>query len=244
MGPPSPSAAPTGPATAGATSGSQISVPPSLSPSASARTKAEDAAEVKKALVTAADLGKPWTQPKAVARVKGKQGEVCPGHVSATDKVSVTAHAAANLTEGRGAGKTIAIFKLSTLADDSDSALVAAYVKDQRAWRHRTHGQGSARRSQSRCFIRRPATRRPEAGPAYGTRLVPQAGTFNGSSLSAGSRAVSGSPFAECFSCGMLQLPVGASSSTVGRCCCCTVRRSGRARGLTTHHSSPESTNM
>jgi hypothetical protein len=92
--------------------------------------------------VSAADLGKPWTQPKAVSKVKGKKGEICPGHASAADKVSVTAGAAANLTEGRGAGKNIASFSLTTLADDSDSALVAAYAKDQQACARYRDGSG------------------------------------------------------------------------------------------------------
>jgi hypothetical protein len=139
---PSPSTPPTGPATTGATPASQTSVvqPPSTSPSAT--TKDEDAANLKKALVSAANLGKPWTQPKAVSTAKGKKGEICPGHASAADKVSVTARAAANLTEGRGTGKNIASFGLTTLTDDSDTALVAAYAKDQRACADYQDGSG------------------------------------------------------------------------------------------------------
>lgn len=116
--------------------------PPEPGPAASAsqasptpppRTKAEDAADLKKALLSAQDLGSPWTRPKAVSRVKGKKGELCPGHVSAVDDVPVTATATVNLTEGRGAGKNIATVSLSTLADEAEaeSALVAAYEQDQ-----------------------------------------------------------------------------------------------------------------
>ena len=96
-----------------------------------ARTKAQDAADLKKALVTARDLGSPWVQPKAVPTVKGKKNEICRGHVSATRKVPVTAEASVGLTEGRGAGKNIASFSLSTLPDENESALSAAYQDDE-----------------------------------------------------------------------------------------------------------------
>lgn len=125
------------------TSGSSTA-PPDPDPAASAseasatppaRTKAEDAADLKKALVSAQDLGSPWTRPKSVSRVKGKRGEVCPGHVSAVDEVPMIAEASVNLTEGRGDGKNIASFSVRTLADDAagEGALVAAYDQDQKA---------------------------------------------------------------------------------------------------------------
>src|SRR3954454_8897649 len=113
---------------------------PSASSSPSSPTKKEDAAKLKKALVTASDLGKPWTQPKTVATVKGKKGEICPGHTSAVDKVPTIAVAAASFTEGRGAGKNIASFSLTTLADVSDGTLAAAYAKDQKACAHYRDG--------------------------------------------------------------------------------------------------------
>jgi hypothetical protein len=100
---------------------------------APARTKAQDAADLKKALVTARDLGSPWVQPRAVPTVKGKKNEICPGHVSASRKVPVTATASVGLTEGSGAGKNIAAFSLSTLPDENDSALAAAYQDDELA---------------------------------------------------------------------------------------------------------------
>ncbi len=106
---------------------------PSASPSPSSPSKKEDAATLKKALVTAADLGKPWTKPKSVSTVSGKKGEICPGHTSAVDKVPIRATVGANFTEGRGAGKNIGTFSLSTLADDSEADLAAAYAKDQKA---------------------------------------------------------------------------------------------------------------
>src|SRR3954453_23815647 len=75
---------------ASAPAGDMSSTP---APSLTARTKAEDAADVKKALVTAADLGTPWVKPKTVSRAGGKKGEICPGHVSALRKVPFTAEA-------------------------------------------------------------------------------------------------------------------------------------------------------
>jgi hypothetical protein len=92
--------------------------------------------------VGAADLGKPWTRPKKVSQVKGKKGEICPGRTSATDGVAVTASARADLTEGRGAGKNIATFSLSTLTADSGREIKAAYAKDQRACARYQDGNG------------------------------------------------------------------------------------------------------
>ena len=124
----SPSTAPPDSPPAAPTSASPAADTPSPSPSA--RTKAQDAADVKKALVSASDLGSPWTRPKTVSRVKAKKDEVCPGHVSKASEVKFTADARVDLTEGKGAGKNIATFGLSTLADEDDSTLVAAYEQD------------------------------------------------------------------------------------------------------------------
>jgi hypothetical protein len=126
-------ATPNGASTAPQTQESQTSTPAPASPSASRRTKAQDAADLKKALVKARDLGDPWIQPKAVSVVKAKKGEVCPGHVSTVDKVTFTAHASTDLTEGRGVGKNIASIRLAMLPDEDGNALVAAYAADQKA---------------------------------------------------------------------------------------------------------------
>ena len=110
---------------------SQSSDPSSATPSPP--TKTEDAANLKRALVRDRDLGRPWVQPKAVSTVKGKKGEICPGHVSATLAIPVIAEASVNFTEGRGAGKNIASYSLRTLPAEDDRALVVAYQKDQKA---------------------------------------------------------------------------------------------------------------
>jgi hypothetical protein len=125
------SSTPTSATNAPSTSSSQPADPTPTS--APARTRAQDAADLKKALVTARDLGSPWVQPKAVSTVKGKKNEICPGHLSATRKVAVTATASVGLTEGSGAGKNIAAISLSTLPDENDGTLAAAYQDDQRA---------------------------------------------------------------------------------------------------------------
>ena len=135
---PSPSTAPPDPPPASATA--QTSSTPSTSPTA--RTKAQDAADVKKALVRAQDLGSPWTQPKTVSTVKAKKGEICPGHTSAVDEDSMTAGRTVNLTEGKGAGKNIATFSVHTLADEDAEALVSAYKQDQKACARYKDGSG------------------------------------------------------------------------------------------------------
>lgn len=103
------------------------------SPSPSPRTTAQDTADLTKALVTARDLGKPWVQPKSVSTAGGKKGELCPGHVSATRKLPARPAVSANLTEGKGDGKNIASFELSTLSGTEGAALRAAYAKDTTA---------------------------------------------------------------------------------------------------------------
>ncbi len=91
------------------------------------------AADLKKGLVTARDLGAPWIQPKSVNSAGGKKGELCPGHQSATTKVLSKEAASANFTEGKGTGKNIATFSLSTLPGPDGTALKAAYAADQKA---------------------------------------------------------------------------------------------------------------
>jgi len=97
---------------------------------------------LKKALVTARDLGAPWIQPKSVATSGGKKGEVCPGHSSAAAKVPPRAAVQANFTEGKGAGKNIATFELSTRTGEESGALEAAYASDQRACARYKDGSG------------------------------------------------------------------------------------------------------
>ena len=55
------------------------------------------------------------------------------GHSSAVAKVPPRAAVQANFTEGKGAGKNIATFELSTLTEAESTDLTAAYAEDQRA---------------------------------------------------------------------------------------------------------------
>lgn len=109
---------------------------------ASPPVPAPTAAELKKALITARDLGEPWVQPKSVATSKGKKGELCPGHVSATTKVPARPAVSANFTEGKGDGRNIASFELSTANDAQSIALRSAYAKDQKACARYVDGSG------------------------------------------------------------------------------------------------------
>ena len=120
----------TGPAGASSAPSTAASQSPASPSSPSASSKTPDAAELKKGLVTARDLGAPWIQPKSVT-TSGSKGEICPGHKSASAKVLSKAGARANFTEGKGAGKNIATFGLSTLPGPDGSALKAAYATDQ-----------------------------------------------------------------------------------------------------------------
>ena len=121
----------TDPAGASAAPSTALSQPPASPSTASARPKTPSTAELKKALVTSRDLAAPWIQPKSVTSA-GSKGEVCPGHRSATTKVLSSAAARADFTEGKGAGKNIASFSLSTLPGADSSGLKAAYATDQK----------------------------------------------------------------------------------------------------------------
>ena len=124
---------PASPPSSGAPTSSEPASPAPRSPLPTPRTKAQDAADLKKALVTPRDLGTPWVQPKSVATSRGKKGEICPGHVSATTKLPARPAVAANFTEGKGTGKNIATFELSTATDGESAGLRGAYVVDQKA---------------------------------------------------------------------------------------------------------------
>jgi hypothetical protein len=113
----------------------------STSSTPSPEPTALDEADLRKGLVTADDLGAPWIQPKSVATA-GSKGEICPGHQSAAKKVLSDASAQADFTEGKGAGKNIATFRLSTVADEDASVLKAAYGKDDKTCAEYTDAGG------------------------------------------------------------------------------------------------------
>ncbi|MDX6274051.1 MAG: hypothetical protein QOJ92_1261 [Frankiales bacterium] len=102
---------------------------PTPSPSYTLPTLAADKAAVKLAIVTAADLGSPWIQPKKINQTKGSKGksELCPGHLSASVVVPPRATADAQLTEGSKAGATIGSFVVSAYAPDRIDAWRTAH---------------------------------------------------------------------------------------------------------------------
>jgi hypothetical protein len=115
-----------------------VSAPASPSPSPTAPSKTEDAAALKQAIVTQADLGKPWVEPKKVSSA-GKASEACPGEPSATEKVTRVASVRRDLTEGKGQGVSIGTFQLSTLPTEDAADLRAAYAKDNKTCRTFTY---------------------------------------------------------------------------------------------------------
>ena len=71
---------------------------------------ADDKANVKAAIVTAAELGKPWVKPKQVSRTKNAKGERCPGQKNAGTLAKARAEEAYSFTKGTAAGVPIASF--------------------------------------------------------------------------------------------------------------------------------------
>lgn len=134
--------APAPPPSSGGSTAGELASPAPRSPTPTPRTKAQDTADLKQALVTPRDLGAPWVQPESVSTAKGKKGEICPGHVSATTKLPARPAVAANFTEGKGTGKNIATFELSTATDEESAGLRAAYVVDQEACAKYEDGAG------------------------------------------------------------------------------------------------------
>ena len=115
-----------------------VSAPASPTPSPTAPSKTEDAAALKQAVVTPADLGKPWVEPKKVSS-SGKASEACPGKPSAAEKVTRVASVRRDLTEGSGQGVSIGTFQLSTLPTEDAADLRAAYAKDNKTCRTFTY---------------------------------------------------------------------------------------------------------
>lgn len=84
---------------------------PTPSPTPTLPSVASDKARVKKAVVTSADLGKPWVTPKAVSTAKQKQkGDLCPGQPNARTLHEARAEHRLQHTEGAQAGAAIASY--------------------------------------------------------------------------------------------------------------------------------------
>lgn len=77
------------------------------SPTPTLPTAAADNATAKAALLTAAELGKPWVQPKSVNKVKGGKGELCPGHPNEAKIADPRGEQTRQFTEGKQVGASI-----------------------------------------------------------------------------------------------------------------------------------------
>lgn len=92
---------------------------PTPSPTPTLPTVAQDKANAKKAVVTAADLGKPWVTPKAVNEAKQKKkGDLCPGQPNARTLFKARASSEANHTEGKKTGAAIGSYSVRTYGFD------------------------------------------------------------------------------------------------------------------------------
>jgi hypothetical protein len=87
--------------------------------------KADDLDRAKQALITAAELGKPWVAVKAVNSV-GTKGEACPGRPNTDASIAPLASTSAQFTAGKEAGAAIGVFSVWTYPDQ---AAVDAYRK-------------------------------------------------------------------------------------------------------------------
>lgn len=127
--PPVPSATPTPTATR-----STALSPPVTSPT----PREPDAATLRKALVTATDLGKPWVQVDSPTDTD----EACPGQRSAVGRLALRAAARRDLTRGSGELVNGATFQLADLAGVEAAEVRAAWGADTRSCRRYTDGEG------------------------------------------------------------------------------------------------------
>ena len=110
---------------------------PSPTPTPTLPAVAEDKKLAAEALVTAADLGKPWVVQKKVNTAKNAKGELCPGQPNAREIVKPRAQEARFFTEGGKAGAAIASFRVRTHAFGQEQQwrdAVAASQQGCRSW--------------------------------------------------------------------------------------------------------------
>jgi hypothetical protein len=112
----------------------------STAPSPSATTPASprdpDTAGLRKALVTAADLGRPWV----AVDTPPDTDEACPGEPSAVSRLPFRATARRDLTRGAGELVNGASFRLTGLAGVDAAEVRAAWAADTSACRQHTDG--------------------------------------------------------------------------------------------------------
>jgi hypothetical protein len=104
---------------------------PSRAPTSTIPAVAADKALVKKALLTPADLGPPWVQPKKVNKTADSaEGEACKGQPNATEIVKPRAAARIDMTEGSKRGAAIGSFGVRTLRPGSEQAWRNAFAAE------------------------------------------------------------------------------------------------------------------
>lgn len=130
-----------------ATSPATPSTVPSATPSASPRAPTEpspsatpsgraDPSALRKALVTAGDLGRPWVQADSPPDTE----QACPGTPSAVGRLPFRATARRDLTRGAGELVNGASFQLAGLGGLDAAEVRAAWQTDTRACRRFTDG--------------------------------------------------------------------------------------------------------
>jgi hypothetical protein len=107
--------------------------PSAPSPTPTLPTVAADKAATKAALLTAAELGKPWVQPKSVNKVKAAKGELCPGQPTSAVIAKARAEARRQFTEGTKTGAGILSVNVRTYAFGKEDAWRAAVDKANKA---------------------------------------------------------------------------------------------------------------
>lgn len=112
---------------------------PTPTPTPTLPAVADDKATAKRALVTPADLGKPWIQPKKVNEAKkAEKGDLCPGQKNARTLAKARADENADLTEGGQAGAAIGSFGVRTYGFGEEQKwrdAVAAATKGCAKWK-------------------------------------------------------------------------------------------------------------
>lgn len=97
----------------------------------------EDELKAEAALLTAAELGKPWVAPKKVSQTKNAKGERCPGQRKATAILEPRAIATVRMTKGTKAGADIGSFEVRTYGTGQEQAIrdaAAASAKGCASW--------------------------------------------------------------------------------------------------------------
>lgn len=123
--------------------GSSDSQAPTRSRTPTVPAVAQDLELAKKALVTPADLGTPWVEPKKVNNAGGKEGEACKGQPSAKSISKPRASQRVDMTDGTKKGAAIGSFEVRTLEPGGDKAWRDAFVAETKGCATATSPDGT-----------------------------------------------------------------------------------------------------